>query len=103
MEAQTLGLVPGRVGEHADPRAAGADPYKVKGAARPVPQRNSDFDHLTLDGLRCYRSALTAEEGKVSYWRRWRQRSQALGILALLQRNHLFVANLGGERQSGGL
>ena len=70
MEAQTLGLVPGPVGEHADPRAAGADPYKVKGAARPVPQRNSDFDHLTLDGLRCYRSALTAEEGKVSYWRR---------------------------------
>lgn len=38
--------------------------------ARPVPVRNADFSHLTLDGLRAYRKALTAEEGRVSYWRR---------------------------------
>jgi hypothetical protein len=39
-------------------------------AIRTVPQRNSEFDHLTLDGLRGYRTALSAEEGRVSYWRR---------------------------------
>jgi hypothetical protein len=41
-----------------------------KGAARPVPQRSGDYAHLTLDALRAYRKALSAEEGKVSYWRR---------------------------------
>jgi hypothetical protein len=35
-----------------------------------VPQRNADFSHLTLDGLRTYRRAVSAEEGRVSYWRR---------------------------------
>jgi len=39
-------------------------------AIRTVPQRNSEFDHLSLDGLRGYRTALSAEEGRVSYWRR---------------------------------
>lgn len=37
---------------------------------RPVPERSSDFAHLTLDGLRAYRRALGTEEGRVSYWRR---------------------------------
>jgi hypothetical protein len=37
---------------------------------RTVPQRNSEFDHLTLEALRNYRTALSAEEGRVSYWRR---------------------------------
>jgi hypothetical protein len=35
-----------------------------------VPQRCPDFAHLSLDGLRAYRQALTTEEGRVSYWRR---------------------------------
>ena len=39
-------------------------------AIRTVPQRNSEFDHLDLEGLRNYRTALSAEEGRVSYWRR---------------------------------
>jgi hypothetical protein len=34
------------------------------------PERSPDFDHLSLDGLRRYRSALGSEEGRVSYWRR---------------------------------
>jgi hypothetical protein len=47
----------------------GARP-KVAASTRPVPERRPEFSHLTLDGLRAYRRALTAEEGRVSYWRR---------------------------------
>ena len=43
---------------------------KPRALPRPVPQRSSDYAHLTLDALRSYRKALSAEEGKVSYWRR---------------------------------
>src|ERR1700712_4849564 len=39
-------------------------------AIRTVPLRSSEFDHLTLETLRGYRTALSAEEGRVSYWRR---------------------------------
>ena len=35
-----------------------------------MPTRNTLFSHLDLDGLRSYRSALSDEESKVSYWRR---------------------------------
>lgn len=34
------------------------------------PQRRPEFAHLSLDGLRSYRSTLTVEEHRVSYWRR---------------------------------
>jgi hypothetical protein len=37
---------------------------------RVVPQRSAEFDHLPLPALRNHRKALTAEESKVSYWRR---------------------------------
>ena len=47
----------------------GAKP-RTAAAARPVPQRSAEFSHLTLSGLRAYRKALTAEESRVSYWRR---------------------------------
>ncbi len=45
-------------------------PERRKGAPRPVPLRNADYAHLTIDALREYRRALSAEENKVSYWRR---------------------------------
>jgi hypothetical protein len=48
--------------------ASGSAPRK--NAARPTPERTVQHAHLTLDGLREYRKALTAEESKVSYWRR---------------------------------
>jgi hypothetical protein len=34
------------------------------------PERNPQFTHLSLDGLRHYRLTLSSEEGRVSYWRR---------------------------------
>ena len=37
---------------------------------RVVPQRSAEFDHLPLPALRSYRQTLTAEENRVSYWRR---------------------------------
>jgi anti-sigma-K factor RsiG len=39
-------------------------------SARPIPERNSAFDHLPLEKLRAYRAALGEEENRVSYWRR---------------------------------
>jgi hypothetical protein len=35
-----------------------------------TPQRSQEFAHLSLDGLRRYRAALSTEENRVSYWRR---------------------------------
>ena len=43
---------------------------RTRGAARPEPVRQPEFAHLTLDALRTYRTALTHEESRVSYWRR---------------------------------
>lgn len=47
-----------------------AAPTPRKHPARPEPERTEEHAHLTLDGLREYRAVLTAEESKVSYWRR---------------------------------
>ncbi len=41
-----------------------------KGAVRPAAERTPELAHLSLDGLRDYRKALTSEESNVSYWRR---------------------------------
>jgi hypothetical protein len=41
-----------------------------RGGPRPVPELSQDFAHLSLDALREYRRTLTAEEDRVSYWRR---------------------------------
>lgn len=45
-------------------------PRRPKAAPRPVPVRSPAFDHLSLEKLRSYRNDLTAEESRVSYWRR---------------------------------
>jgi len=45
-------------------------PTADAGRFRTVPERSPEFAHLSLDGLRAYRRALTTEESRVSYWRR---------------------------------
>ncbi|MDQ1683116.1 MAG: hypothetical protein QOC60_1427 [Frankiaceae bacterium] len=47
-------------------------PAQGRGPAskKPTPRRRGEFSHLTLAGLREYRTTLTDEEGRVSYWRR---------------------------------
>jgi hypothetical protein len=48
----------------------GRRPTTDAGRFKAAPERSPDFAHLSLDGLRSYRRALTAEESRVSYWRR---------------------------------
>jgi hypothetical protein len=48
----------------------GNRPTSEPGRFRAVPERSPEFAHLSLDRLRTYRRALSAEEGRVSYWRR---------------------------------
>jgi hypothetical protein len=69
MDAQTAtALVPDRApGTIATSVPA---PRSRKGAPRPVPERRAALVHLSLEQLREYRTALAAEEGRVSYWRR---------------------------------
>jgi hypothetical protein len=43
---------------------------RTRRADAPVPVRSPEFDHLDLERLREYRKALTAEETRISYWRR---------------------------------
>jgi nucleotide-binding universal stress UspA family protein len=45
-------------------------PAARKPQVRPTPEKVAHHAHLGLDGLRDYRTALTAEEANVSYWRR---------------------------------
>lgn len=46
-------------------------PAASRSRARAVaPDRNPDFAHLSLSALRTYRTSLSDEEGRVSYWRR---------------------------------
>ena len=52
----------------AESRAARAS---ARAAARAIaPKRAAELSHLSLEGLRAYRTALAAEEVRVSYWRR---------------------------------
>lgn len=60
----TSGLVP------PSPRVGGRPAPRAPKAPRPVPVRDQAYGHLGLEALREYRTALQAEESKVSYWRR---------------------------------
>lgn len=62
MDSQGIALAP----------TAGAfrPPAPRKQVTRTAPERGEDFRHLSLEQLRAYRTALGAEEHKVSYWRR---------------------------------
>jgi len=52
-------------------KARAAVRAKARAAARALPpQRVPELGHLSLAGLRTYRAALSAEEDRVSYWRR---------------------------------
>ena len=53
-----------RVGAQPSPRDG------QRSGGRPVPERSTDFAHLSLTALRAYRRTLTHEESRVSYWRR---------------------------------
>jgi hypothetical protein len=58
------------VEELRDPAAPAPSSRGRKGPARPVPERDPAYAHLSLDGLRAYRRTLGEEENRVSYWRR---------------------------------
>lgn len=52
------------------PRETAEGAQRRRSAPRPVPSRSEAYGHLAIDELRSYRTALTAEENNVSYWRR---------------------------------
>jgi hypothetical protein len=70
------------------------------------PERNPDFAHLSLDGLRHYRTTLSSEESRVSYWRRIIQarldlvRAADTGTTASVEdlRNMFTESRVGGTR-----
>ena len=45
-------------------------PAPRKATVRPTPEKSEEHAHLSLDALREYRKVLSAEESRVSYWRR---------------------------------
>ena len=54
----------------ASPPAAAVPAQRRKGERRPEPVLSEAYAHLSVDGLREYRRALSDEEHRVSYWRR---------------------------------
>lgn len=49
---------------------SGRGPERTRAGGRPRPERSQEFAHLSLTALRAYRTSLTREEARVSYWRR---------------------------------
>ncbi len=62
MDSQGTALAP--------PAATFRPPVPRRPLTRTLPELSEGFSHLTLEQLRGYRTALGAEEAKVSYWRR---------------------------------
>ncbi len=52
------------------PAAPAVPTQRRKGERRPEPVLSEAYAHLSVDGLREYRRALSDEEHRVSYWRR---------------------------------
>ena len=52
------------------PLGAAVPAQRRKGERRPEPVLSEAYAHLSVDGLREYRRALSDEEHRVSYWRR---------------------------------
>ena len=52
------------------PPAVAVPVQRRKGERRPEPVLSEAYAHLSVDGLRAYRRALSDEEHRVSYWRR---------------------------------
>ena len=52
------------------PMAAPVPAQRRKGERRPEPVLSQAYAHLSVEGLREYRQALSDEEHRVSYWRR---------------------------------
>ena len=52
------------------PLAVAVPVQRRKGERRPEPVLSEAYAHLSVDGLREYRRALSEEEHRVSYWRR---------------------------------
>lgn len=52
------------------PLTAAVPAQRRKGERRPEPVLSEAYAHLSVDGLREYRRALSEEEHRVSYWRR---------------------------------
>ncbi len=87
--------------------AENIDGQPSRSSTRAIPQRNATFSLLTIEGLRKYRTALSEEESRVSYWRRIIQarldvvRAGESGNLRIDNlRDVLADARLGGERRS---
>jgi hypothetical protein len=57
-----------RTGQRVGPQGGSREDQRPP--QRVVPERNPDFEHLTLSALRAYRRTLAHEESRVSYWRR---------------------------------
>ncbi len=78
MEPRTAPAAPPRTGPPAErvvvrapsPRTGSTRAPRPPKAPRAVPERDEAYGHLGLDALREFRTALQAEESKVSYWRR---------------------------------
>ena len=61
---------PARDGDAPRTPLAAVPTQRRKGERRPDPVLSGAYAHLSIDGLRAYRRALSDEEHRVSYWRR---------------------------------
>lgn len=84
------------------PRGVSVPAQRRKGERRPDPVRSEAFEHLSIEGLREYRRALSEEEHRVSYWRRILQSRLDLVVLGTAARvEHARLAPLLTDQRVG--